>query len=369
MAEITAHGPSFSFLSTMVTEQLREPVRTVNSKPKILQVYPESYPEPTFVQKALQTGVLLFWMSFLLFMMIGTSLIFLYCTITYPSFRIFAAMYVGWMVFDAKTAIRGRRHEWVINWIRCNPIWKHFAGYFSAQLVKTAELDPAQKYILGYSGHGVYAFSLMTNVFHNRDFDNVYPGIKLMGCTLPANFWFPIWRDYLLSAAISSCDSSSLKYRLKHEGAGAAMLIALGGAEEFKYMKEGTMDLVIKKRKGFAKIALQTGVHLVPMIGFGENEIFSLIEHPIFQPLHKVFHLIFKASAPLFKGKLFGLLPARHPLVTVVGKPIPVQQVLQPTPQQVDELHQTYLNELQKLYDEFKDRYHSYRKQEMRFVA
>jgi hypothetical protein len=57
-----------------------------------------------------------------------------------------------------------------------------------------------------------------------------------------------------------------------------ALLIAIGGAEEFKYMEEHTIDLVIQKRKGFAKLALQTGADLVPIIGFGENELFSRIK-------------------------------------------------------------------------------------------
>jgi 2-acylglycerol O-acyltransferase 2 len=147
------------------------------------------------------------------------------------------------------------------------------------------------------------------------------------------------------------------------------MMIALGGAEEFRYMEAGTMDVVIKKRKGFVKIALQTGVDLVPLIGFGENEIFALIKNPIFQPLHKIFHFLFKASAPLFKGKVFGILPSRHPLVTVVGKPISVEKVENPTTEQIEELHGRYLKELQDLYDDFKDMYHKDRKQEMRFIA
>jgi hypothetical protein len=36
---------------------------------------------------------------------------------------------------------------------------------------------------------------------------------------------------------------------------------------------------VLNKRKGFVRIALQTGAKLVPVIGFGENELFD-VERP-----------------------------------------------------------------------------------------
>lgn len=57
--------------------------------------------------------------------------------------------------------------------------------------------------------------------------------------TLPANFWIPIWRDYILSLGSGSCESKSIKRRLLNGKPGTAMIIALGGAEEFKHMTEG----------------------------------------------------------------------------------------------------------------------------------
>jgi hypothetical protein len=39
------------------------------------------------------------------------------------------------------------------------------------------------------------------------------------------------------------------------------------------------MPQVLNKRKGFVRIALQTGAKLVPVIGFGENELFD-VERP-----------------------------------------------------------------------------------------
>ena len=39
-----------------------------------------------------------------------------------------------------------------------------------------------------------------------------------------------------------------------------------------------------------------------------------------------------------------------------------------PTDEQIEELHQKYLEGLQQLYDDYKDVFHTYRIQEMRFV-
>ena len=33
---------------------------------------------------------------------------------------------------------------------------------------------------------------------------------------------------------------------------------------------------ILHKRKGFVRIALQTGAHLVPVIGFGETDLFDI---------------------------------------------------------------------------------------------
>ena len=47
------------------------------------------------------------------------------------------------------------------------------------------------------------------------------------------------------------------------------------------------------------------------------------------------------------------MLPQRHPITVVIGEPIPVKQVTDPTPQQIDELHSKYLIALRDLYDKY----------------
>ena len=50
-------------------------------------------------------------------------------------------------------------------------------------------------------------------------------------------------------------------------------------------------------------------------------------------------------------------MPLRKPIYTIVGRPIDVQQVANPTKEQIDELHEKYINELIKTFNENKAKY------------
>eukprot|EP00913_Durusdinium_trenchii_P019821 g18631.t1 len=48
-------------------------------------------------------------------------------------------------------------------------------------------------------------------------------------------------------------------------------------------------------------------------------------------------------------------MPLRMPVQSIVGRPIYVEKpIANPTQEQVDELHQRYVNELRKIYEEWK---------------
>ena len=53
----------------------------------------------------------------------------------------------------------------------------------------------------------------------------------------------------------------------------------------------------------------------------------------------------------------YGLLPYRKPITVVVGKPITVEKVENPTSEQILNLHSKYAEELQNLYDEYNPKY------------
>ena len=47
----------------------------------------------------------------------------------------------------------------------------------------------------------------------------------------------------------------------------------VGGAPEALLAKPGKPEIILNARKGFIKLALQLGTDLVPVFGFGENDI------------------------------------------------------------------------------------------------
>lgn len=53
----------------------------------------------------------------------------------------------------------------------------------------------------------------------------------------------------------------------------------------------------------------------------------------------------------------FGYLPYRKPIDTVVGAPIVVEKIENPTQEQIDELHEIYVEKLNELFEEHKQRF------------
>ena len=49
----------------------------------------------------------------------------------------------------------------------------------------------------------------------------------------------------------------------------------------------------------------------------------------------------------------FGLLPYRKPIHVVIGRPIVVDKTESPTKEDIESMHQKYIDELEKLYEKY----------------
>src|SRR5277367_6599308 len=86
------------------------------------------------------------------------------------------------------------------------------------------------------------------------------------------------WQVSLDGAARLFCTSPVCSPDFRNNGPGSAITIVVGGAEESLHARPGVMELVLKKRHGFIRMAIETGSLLVPILSFGENGISVLLQ-------------------------------------------------------------------------------------------
>lgn len=255
-------------------------------------------------------------------------------------------------------------------------MFRWFARYFPVTLHKTADLDPKGNYLFGYHPHGIFGFGAVTSFGTNAiGFDEMFPGLIPHVLTLHNNFYTPFYREYLMFFSFRSVSRKSCETILK-SGPGESIVIVVGGAQESLSAHSGYMDLTLKCRKGFVKVAMRTGASLVPVLSFGENEIFYQMQNDRSSMLYKFqqkMKAAFGFTMPILIGRGFshtyyGWLPYRRPINVVVGEPIPVEKNPNPTPEQVQELHAKYIDALMKVWDQNKDKYAPNRLAELRLV-
>ncbi|KAK9778446.1 putative diacylglycerol O-acyltransferase [Seiridium cardinale] len=267
-------------------------------------------------------------------------------------------------------------------WFRHSYIWDLFAGYFPAHLHKTHDLPPTRKYIFGYHPHGIISHGAWAAFATEAlGFAEKFPGITNSLLTLENNFRIPLYRDYVLAMGVRSVSKDSIANILtrggsNNEGMGRAVTIVIGGARESLEAQPGSMRLVLKQRKGFIKLAVRTGADLVPVLAFGENDLYDQLrpkEHPLVHKIQMFILKVWKFTLPFLHGRgIFnydvGLMPYRRPLNVVVGAPIKVQQYKRVDDQEIDRLHDLYVKELLKLWDRYKDEFVPNRQEELEIV-
>ena len=265
------------------------------------------------------------------------------------------------------------------------PVWNLFASYFPARLHKTANLPPARKYIFGYHPHGIISHGAWAAFATEAvGFSELFPGITNTLLTLDSNFRIPFYRDYILAMGLGSVSKESITNTLtkggrNREGMGRAVTIVVGGARESLEARPGNMSLVLKDRKGFIRMAIRTGADIVPVLGFGENDLYDQLdpkEHPAMRKFQMWVLRAWKFTLPFLHGRgIFnydvGMMPYRHSLNIVVGRPVKVEQAPRdrgPDNDEVDRLHTDYVTELERLWHMYKDRFAKSRTSDMKVL-
>lgn len=266
---------------------------------------------------------------------------------------------IFWTWFDKETPFKGGRRFWICG---AFPILKYLRDYFPVALVKTADLDPNRNYIFCNHPHGFFSTGLFVNFLTDFSKKNeLFPNLSFYLAAVDSHLSFPLLRDYFLGLGFISSSKRGLTSLLNDSKKGNVVNLNVGGGEEIVYSIPGQYKLILKKRKGFIKLALNLGCCLVPVIHFGLNDIFEVFSPRPGTVLYKLQQAL-KSMTGMVIGLPFGdycipFMPKRRPITTIVGKPIEIPKIEAPTQEQIDYYHTLYTEELIKLFEEQKYKY------------
>jgi len=284
----------------------------------------------------------------------------------------FILAYVVFCLLDSTPAKGGWsfvREEWR-SWARDFFFFRWFAEFFEMDLIKTAELDTSRRYIFAMHPHGIIGMTFNGALTTNgAGFERLFPGIERVAVTLNGTFLAPIFREWLLFLGFVSADRATLISQLKHK----SIAMVPGGAAEALYAHPGTMTLVLRKRFGFIKVAMQSGAPIVPCLGFGENDIFNTISPAARSKSRKLplstwerfvwdSQVAFKNTFTVSTPMITNVIPNRVKTAVVVGAPVEMDRE-----KSVEENHAKYLEALTNLYNEHKGK-HGYGNVELEIV-
>ncbi|KAI1281860.1 2-acylglycerol O-acyltransferase 1 [Halotydeus destructor] len=328
--------------------------------PKVLGI--DFAPLALPVERRLQTLAILYFMAE--FALLGPLTVGLFLWLLFTPYYWVPCVYAAWYVYDRQVPNQGGR-KWTPS--RHWRIWNYYRDYFPIKMVKTADIDPDRNYIFTTHPHGIICSGIALNFGSEANrFSQLFPGLKAKLLTLEEQFKVPFHRELFMLCGACSATRASMEWLLTREGKGNALVLIPGGAIEALDAVPGKFEVFLARRKGFCRMALKYGADLVPVLSFGENEVFQQYqpeEGSSLSTFQRRFTKFFRFSPPLFHGRgvfqySFGLLPYRKPITTVVGRPIAVTKVDgEPTSQQIDQLHETYCKVLKEFYDEHKSNY------------
>ena len=303
--------------------------------------------------------ILFFCLSIILFFVICSPAIYSCITWNY-SLALFSSlcMYTNFVVFAVLLAIYSILPTHIIDSSLQSGI-QLFRNVFSASIEKTEQniretfkihvLYPIpEKSIHIWHPHGM---SGITPVIHNgyKITDSSYKSTK--GVVHTNFFYIPIVKDIIRYLNAIQSDYTTIKQTLQKE----SVSIALGGAQEMAIYKDKQLDVVIKSRTGIFKIALETGSPIVPVLTYGENEIFPRLQNPFIEKVNDAIYSLIKIRLPFpsLQSLHNWQKISKHPLEQIhsyTGKPIFVKKIETPTITDIERVRNLYIKQIKKLF-------------------
>eukprot|EP00898_Chlorokybus_atmophyticus_P006764 jgi/Chlat1/7089/Chrsp57S06780 len=180
---------------------------------------------------------------------------------------------------------------------------------------------PGSRTMLAFHPHGC----LTVGWCLNGNMGPAFHGSGIKWLVADALWYMPVIGDMLAWFNSGQAGRESLLRSMK---AGENVALLPGGFEEAALYKHGAHRVYIKRRKGFVKYCMQNGYRIQPIPGV------------------------------LFVGLWGTFMPLRNvDLVTVVGSPMEVPHIKNPSKEEIEKCHSQYVTKLKALFDKYKKQY------------
>mmetsp|Transcript_54777 Transcript_54777/g.94465 ORF Transcript_54777/g.94465 Transcript_54777/m.94465 type:complete len:251 (+) Transcript_54777:3-755(+) len=158
-------------------------------------------------------------------------------------------------------------------------------------------------------------------------------------------FYVPLIREIVLFIGCREVTQDNVSKIVKNK---FSVAMIPGGIYEQVQTRHDQERCYVMKKLGFIRLAIQLGVDIVPMYGFGENQLFTI--HSFGQAFRLALLKKLRVGLPLVSGR-FGLVPHAIEIVHVYGRPIKVGEACaKPTDAQVEEVYKKYVAEFTRLF-------------------
>ncbi|CAB1107369.1 unnamed protein product [Ectocarpus sp. CCAP 1310/34] len=238
---------------------------------------------------------------------------------------------------------------WLLNtwFFRCALKYHDFDEVAETSQEEITLIEKDKKIIFAAQPHGVMSITGICSAI------NMAPRPTPPTCTADVIRRIPIMKHVFGVFGLVGASGRSLTSTLRR----TSVVLYVGGIAELFLSNPSEERLYVGKRKGFIKLAMQTGSEVIPCYYFGNTTCLEILRHPVLTSVSRKLG----ASITILWGRWGLPIPMPGKSLCVIGKPIGIPKKEFPSEEDVDKYHAVYVKEVKRIFDTYKTRLPDYK--------